>query len=434
MSTPDGNIGGGDPLLGEVVLERYRVERKLESRRGAGLYLARHLHAERAVAVEIVEAASAGADAVDRFLETSRTVARVGHENVVDILNGGRSPRGAIFVAMEPVEGGSLADLMAAEGPILWDRSQGIVQQIAAALGAAHRQGVVHGDVCPENIRLVPREGRRDFVKLLDFGVARLAPPGAPRYAAPETLTGSIDARADVYGLACVVYHMVTGRPPFEGDEPAALAAKHATEAPAAPTSLRPAGALPAELDAVILRALEKDPEKRWPDMAAFSDAVARCRLTRRQSVRVEALSIAELRGKTNAFEIDARRRRRVWSIASVAAAVVIAIVALHLIKSAPGHVQISTVPADADLMFNGLHGQARSPVVLDAPPGRYTLVVSRAGFVPAERIVEVAPRETVAVPIQLAAVPAPPATAPTAPAAGEPSAAAAAPAAAPAP
>ncbi|HVU50610.1 MAG TPA: protein kinase, partial [Polyangia bacterium] len=171
MSPPDGHTGGGDPLLGEVVLERYRVERKLESRRGAGLYLARHLQGDRAVAVEIVDAAAAPAAAVDRFLETSRTVARVGHENVVELLNGGRTPRGAVFVAMEPLEGTSLAALIAQDGPILWDRSQGIVQQLAAALGALHRQGVVHGDVCPEDVRLVQREGRRDFVKLLDFGV-----------------------------------------------------------------------------------------------------------------------------------------------------------------------------------------------------------------------------------------------------------------------
>ena len=397
MSPPDGHTAAADPLLGEIVLDRYRVERKLESRRGAGVYLARALNADRSVAVEVVDAAKAPADAVDRFLEASRTVARVGHENVVEILNGGRSPRGAIFVAMElePTGGASLAEVIAKDGPMLWDRSQGIVQQLAAALGALHRQGVVHGDVCAENVRLVPREGRRDFVKLLDVGVARLGAAGA---AAPATL----DARADVYGLGGLVYHMVTGRP-LETERRAEIAA---------PTSLRPAGSLPAELDAVILRALEKEPEQRWPDMASFAEAVARCRLTRRQSVRVEALQIAELRGKTDAFEIDARRRRRLWSVGSVAAAVVIAIAALHFIQSAPGHVQISTVPPDADLKFNGLAVQARSPVVLDAAPGRYTLVVSRAGFVTAERSVEVAARQTVSVPVELVALPAAPPTA----------------------
>ena len=211
---------------------------------------------------------------------------------------------------------------------------------------------------------------------------------------------------------------MVTGRPPFPSRE---------GETPAAPSTLRPGGTLPADLDGVLMRALEKDPDARWPDMAAFSDAISRCRLTRRQSVRVEALAIAELSGKTDAFETDARRRRRVWSIASVTAAVAIAIGVLRALSTSPGHVQISTMPPDAELTFNGMPVQARSPVVLDAAPGRYTLVVSRAGYLTAERTVEVSARETVSVPVQLAVVPAPAAAEPAPVGAVEPAPAAAA-------
>jgi hypothetical protein len=426
MSSPDGNRGGADPLIGQVLADRYRVVRKLEARGGAGLYAAQHLLADRPLSVELVDDARARPGAVDRFLEDSRMVARVGHENLAEIISGGRAPQGGVFLAMEALEGGSLAQLLGRDGPLLWDRAQGIVLQIAAGLGAVHRWGVVHGDLAPENVLLVARAGRRDFVKLLDFGVARVAGASPSEYAAPE---GDGDRRADVYGLGCLAFQMVTGRAPFP--------VRDGESAPPAPSALRPAGTLPADLDGVILRALEKDPEKRWADMDAFSDAVSRCRLTRRQSVRVEALAIAELSGKTDAFEADARRRRRVWSIGSVVAAVAIAIVALHFIQTAPGHVQISTVPADADLTFNGLPVQARSPVVLDAAPGRYTLLVSRAGYVTAEQIVDVAARQTVSVPVQLAAVPAPPPAAvppPPAPVGAAEPAPAAAPAAAPAP
>jgi hypothetical protein len=428
MSSPDGNRGGADPLVGQVLSDRYRLVRKLEARGGAGLYAAQHLLADRAVAVEVVEAASAPQAAVDRFLEESRTVARVGHENVVEIFNGGRAPQGGVFLAMEALEGASLAQVLGRDGPLLWDRAQGIVLQLAAALGAVHRWGVVHGDLSPENVYLVPRTGRRDFVKVLDFGVARVAGAAPSAYAAPEAAANPGDRRADVYALGCLAYQMVTGRAPSQG--------RAGDTAPPAPSTLRPAGTLPADLDGVILRALEKDPEKRWPDMEAFSDAVSRSRLSRRQSVRVEALAIAELSGKTDAFEADARKRRRAWSVGSVVAAVAIAIVALYFIQTAPGHVQISTVPADAELTFNGLPVQARSPVVLDAAPGRYTLVVSRAGYVTAEQTVEVSARQTVSVPVQLAAVPAPPpAPAPPAPVgAAEPAPAAAPAAAAPAP
>ena len=291
---------------------------------------------------------------------------------------------------MEPLAGTDLAQLLAKDGPLPWDRAQGIVLQLAAALGAAHRHGVVHGDLGPEDVLLEPRAGRRDFVKLLGFGVARLE--AGPLVAEPQPV--AVDHRADVEALGDLAYRMVTGQP--------------TTEAPLAPSTLRPAGTLPVDLDGVVLRALEKDPGKRWPDMAAFSDAISRCRLTRRQSVRVEALAIAELSGHPETFEADARRRRRVWSIASVVAGVAIAIAVLHVLVSSPGHVQISTTPADAELTFNGMPVSARSPVVLDAVPGRYTLIVSRAGYVTAERIVDVTARATVTVPVQLAAAPAP--------------------------
>jgi serine/threonine protein kinase len=440
MSSSDGHIGGQtDPLLGQVFHDRYRVVRKLERRDGAGLYAAQHLYADRVVALEVVDVGGALPAAVDRFLDDARTIARVGHENVVEILNGGRSPQGAPFLAMEALEGTQLSRLLAKDGPLLWDRAQGIVLQIAAALGAVHRHGVVHGDVRPENVLVVPRAGRRDFVKLLDFGLARVTGAGAAAYLAPEARTGEGDFRADVYALGCLTYQLVTGRTPFASDDadPAraseALAAQHAGETPAAPSTLRPAGTLPGDLDGVVLRALEKDPAKRWPDMASFADAVSRCRLTRRQSVRVEALAIAELSGKTDAFEKDARRRRRAWSLSSVAVAVVIAIAVLHTLKTSPGHVQISTVPADADLTFNGLPVQARSPVVLDAAPGHYTLVVSRAGYATSERAVDVAARATVNVPVELVALP--PAEAPAPPPPPAPEGAGAAPtAAAPAP
>jgi serine/threonine protein kinase len=428
---------GADPLIGQVLLDRYRVVRKVEDRRGAGVYLADHLMADRPVAVEVLGTASAPPAAVDQFLEEARTVARIGHENVVEIINGGRSPQGAAFLALEVLEGQELGLTMRKDGPMLWDRAQGILLQLTAALGAVHRHGILHGDLRPENVLLVPRAGRRDFVKLLDFGVARLTGAAAsaglgPEYLAPEQAAGGpVDQRADVYSLGCLMYQLVTGQLPFEAATAAELLDKHRAEAPVPPSTRRPAGSLPADLDAVVLRAMEKDPAARWPDMAAFADAISRCRMTRRQSVRVEALQIAELSGKTNAFELDARKRKRRASLLSVAAAVVLASAGILFFKSAPGHVQISTTPADADLVFNGIPVQARSPVVLDANPGRYQLVVSRAGYVTAQRTVDVTALGTVSVPVDLAPVAAAPPTAAALPApAAEPIAPPAAPSA----
>jgi hypothetical protein len=421
--TPQTSKTGSDPLVGQVFFDRYRVVRKLEERNGGGLYFAQHLQADRAVAIEVLDTDHARPAAIDQFLEEARTVARLGHENIIEIFNGGRSTEGAVFLAMEYLEGTDLAQLLK-EGPLSWERAQAILLQIAAALGAVHRHGIVHRDLKPENVRLVPRTGRRDFVKLLDFGVARVKASGdtdegsftgAPEYMAPEQAqAGAVDHRADIYSLGCLIVHMVTGEPPFVADSILELLGKHQSETPAPPSSKRPAGTLPAELDAVVLRALEKDPAQRWPDMAAFSDAIARCRLTRRQSVRVEALAIAELSGKKDAFEDDARRRRRRGGLLSIAAAVVLAIVGIRFVRTAPGHVQISTTPGDAALTFNGSPVEARSPVVLDAAPGRYVLVVSRPGYVTSQRTIDVSARGTVNVPVELLPL-APAAAAPTA-------------------
>jgi serine/threonine protein kinase len=433
MSNVDAQVGASgdppsaiDPVLGQVFVDRYRVVRRREDRAGRALYVAQHLMADRAVTIEIVETDQARPAAVDQFLEDARTVARVGHENIIEIFNGGRATASSVFLAMESVEGTALSAIVGndKDGPMLWDRAQGILLQIAAALAAVHRHGIVHRDLTPDDVLLVARAGRRDFVKLLDFGVARVKAAGAdtdegsfsgaPAYMAPELAQAdAVDHRVDVYALGCIAYELVTGRTPFVADSVLELCAKHQTETPTPPSALRPAGSLPAELDAVLLRALEKDPAKRWPDMAAFGDALGRCRLTRRQSVRVEALAFAELAGKKDAFEVDARRRHRAWSVMSVVAAIAIAIGVLRVLTTSPGHVQISTVPADATLTFNGMAVAASSPVVLDAAPGRYTLVVSRAGYVTAQRTVEVRARSTVAVPVELTAMTAAPAPTP---------------------
>src|SRR4051794_12409629 len=128
-----------DPLLGQVFFDRYKVVRKLEDRGGGGVYHAQHLQADRPVTIEVLDADHARPSVIDQFLEEARPVARIGHENIIDIYNGGRSPQGSVFLAMESLEGTDLGQMLRKDGAILWDRAQGILQQIAAALGAVHR-------------------------------------------------------------------------------------------------------------------------------------------------------------------------------------------------------------------------------------------------------------------------------------------------------
>src|SRR5436190_244781 len=132
MSSSDAQKSAGrDALVGQVLLDRYRIVRRLDDRGAATTYAAQHLLQDRPVAVEVLDTSHARPAAVDRFLEDARTVARVGHENTVQILNGGRTASGSVFLATEPLEGTSLAQTLHSEAPMLWDRAQGIIQQVA---------------------------------------------------------------------------------------------------------------------------------------------------------------------------------------------------------------------------------------------------------------------------------------------------------------
>jgi hypothetical protein len=402
-----------------VVSDRYRIIRKLGEGGVGGVYYAEHLLLGRGVALKVLLPDINHPDAVERFLEEARTVARVGHENVIDISYGGRSPDGFVFLAMEYLEGVDLGEVLRAEGPLDWERARAILIQIARALEAVHRHGIVHRDIKPENVFLIERDGRRDFVKLLDFGVATIAAgaavegrtdrgpvAGTPDYMAPEQAQGvAIDQRADVYALGCLMYRMVTGEPPFKASTMVELLGKHVNEMPMPPSVRRTDLAISAEIDAVVMRALEKSPSRRWPDMAAFGAALDGCHnasLAGQRPARPSSI----LRINDSAAHRARRRRGRLVAAVGLAVAAAGAIVGYQLFTAAPGQVHVSTLPADATVALDGVPVAARGPLVLDATPGRHTVSVARPGYTPVQRVVDVASRGTVSLPIALAPAP----------------------------
>jgi len=430
-----------DPLIGRVVSDRYRIVRKLGEGGVGSVYFADHLLVNRKVALKVLLPDVSRPKMVDLFLEEARTVARIGHENVIDIFYGGRSPDGFVFLAMEYLEGVDLARVVHEQGAMPWDRARGILLQVAHALGAVHQHGIIHRDVKPGNVFLIDRDGRHDFVKVLDFGVAKVVAStretetgqgmvtGTPEYMAPEqALADRIDHRADIYSLGCVMYELVTGETPFTAGTILQMLAKHVNDVPEPPSARRPDLDISAEIDAIVMRALEKDPDRRWPDMAAFADALDRCRHVRRPQLRTERRTPqALLRVDDSAAYVRARVRGRLLGALGVAAlAVVGAAIGYRLFITSPGHIHVSTVPSDATVQFNEVTIASRSPVVLDAPPGHYTLAVSRAGYLPVTRTLEVPPHATLSVPITLEPVPE---TAVVGPSPPPPSVAAAAPA-----
>ena len=264
----------------EVLSGRYELHRRLATGGTADVFLARDQLLNRPVAVKILSASlSEDEEFVRRLRREAQVVASLNHQNIVGVFDQGEHER-APFIVMEYVDGRSLADILRGHGPIAPDKAANIAVDVAAALDAAHRQGMVHMDVKPGNV-LITDEGQ---VKLADFGIAKAligngetdltsedgTVMGTATYLSPEQAQGrKVGPRSDVYSLAVVLYEMLTGTAPFVGDSPAEIARKHVAEAPRPP---RDNGHDIAEsLQAITLKALAKDPAKRYPTVRDFA-------------------------------------------------------------------------------------------------------------------------------------------------------------------
>jgi serine/threonine protein kinase len=282
--------GARDPLLGQVV-GPYRILQRLGAGGMGTVYAAVHALIERKVALKVLSPQIAQQPgAVERFLLEARSASRIGHENVIEVFDLGQSKEGYVYLAMELLVGADLASVLRQEGTLEWPRARGIALQVGAALRAAHEKSIVHRDLKPENIFLITRNGRADYVKLLDFGIAKVltgegpkltqtgAIFGTPEFMAPEQVEGKgVDARSDVYAFGCVLYQMITGAPPFKGDSVMAVLLKQVSELAIPPSIRRPDLRIPGVLDAIITAALEKNPQKRWQDVASMMAALEAC-------------------------------------------------------------------------------------------------------------------------------------------------------------
>jgi serine/threonine-protein kinase len=276
-----------DPLIGKTVGGRYRLISRLGSGGMSSVYLARHVMIDRLMAIKTLRRDLAR-DPVqrDRFIREARAVNRINHENIVEITDFGETEDGLVYLVMEYVPGDSLLKIMG-DGPMPAGRALHILHQVGQGLARAHQMGVVHRDLKPENLLLVERPGRPDFVKILDFGIAKIldAPSltgsqqifGTPGYIAPEYIQSTqIDGRADLYSCGVLLYELVTGALPFDYEYPGDLLVKHVTEEPIPPSQRLPSIDRPVET--LILRCLQKDPSKRFRDAYHFLDEVQKVR------------------------------------------------------------------------------------------------------------------------------------------------------------
>ena len=257
-----------DTLIGTLFDGRYQVVRKLGAGGMANVYLAEDQELGRRVAIKILNERHANDEQfVERFRREAKNAAALSHPNIVSIYDRGEA-EGTYYIAMEYLDGRSLKELILSRGPAPLNVAIEYVRQILSALRFAHRHGIVHRDIKPHNV-LVDAEGR---VKVTDFGIARAGASqmteagsivGTAQYLSPEQARGTnVDQRSDLYSLGIVLYELLTGTLPFNGDTPVEIAMKHLSQTPELPSVLRPE--LPRELDLVVTRALAKDPDERY--------------------------------------------------------------------------------------------------------------------------------------------------------------------------
>ena len=277
---------------GSVLGQRYRLDRQIGSGSMGVVYAAHDLSRDRPVALKMIDRShTADATMVARFQREGRIVSDLRHPNIVEVFDVGEID-GDWVMTMELLDGTNLADAIEATTAYTPESAIPILRGVLDALEIAHARQIVHRDIKPQNIFLARNGGGAATVKVLDFGVAKVVGLnsedqltrsgtilGTPEFMAPEQATGKgADHRSDLYAVACVAYAMLCGRPPFVDNWPMRIVMKQAFELPAPPSRLRPELARAPEIDRVMARALEKNPEDRYQsagEMRAAIEALA---------------------------------------------------------------------------------------------------------------------------------------------------------------
>jgi eukaryotic-like serine/threonine-protein kinase len=412
-----------DPLIGTTIDGRYIIEALLGEGGMGYVYAARHAIIDKRVAIKVLrKEAAADESAAQRFIIEAKAASKIGHQNIVDITDFGVLPAGHAYFVMEFLDGPTLGKLVHELKHLPPLRSIAICTQVARGLAAAHAKSIIHRDLKPENIFVLEKDGVPDVIKIVDFGIAKDVKAGkrltavgmvlgTPEYMSPEQATGQeSDHRVDQYALGCILYEMLTGDVPFKGENAPKTLTKHVFDAVVPPSKLRPDLHIPAVVEDVVLKTLQKKPEDRYADMRALIDAFEAAT----QKLDAGQTAPRPMPPTTESIEELPRNKMPLYVALGVGAAATLLLVVLavaRLSKSAPAaaasspkqasatpvpranpttaaapaaevEIQLSTVPPGAEVLL-GAEPLGLSPLAVKRPRAAeaVTLAVKRAGF-----------------------------------------------------